>query len=58
MPFEDARSHFEDILGSIRIIERFVLGMDLNAYRLDEKTQSGSGTKVADHQRSGRAAER
>ena len=29
MPFEDARSHFEDILESIQHIERFVAGMDL-----------------------------
>jgi hypothetical protein len=46
MPFEDARSHFEDILASIRVIERFVHGMDLEAYRLDEKTQAAVERKM------------
>ena len=46
MPFEDARSSFEDILGSIRLIEQFVRGMDLEAYRLDEKTQAAVERKM------------
>jgi uncharacterized protein with HEPN domain len=46
MPFEDARSSFEDILGSIRLIEEFVRGMDLEAYRQDEKTQAAVERKM------------
>jgi uncharacterized protein with HEPN domain len=40
MPFEDARSHLQDILESIALIEQFVSGMDLEAYRWDRKTQA------------------
>ena len=29
MPFEDARSHLDDIPASIRLVEQFVAGMDL-----------------------------
>ena len=46
MPFEDARSHFEDILESIQQIERFVAGMDLEAYRQDDKTQAAVERKM------------
>jgi len=46
MPFEDARSHFEDILASIRLIERFINGMDLEAYRRDEKSQAAVERKL------------
>jgi uncharacterized protein with HEPN domain len=46
MPFEDARSHFEDILENIQHIERFVTGMDINAYRLDDKTQAAVERKM------------
>jgi uncharacterized protein with HEPN domain len=46
MPFEDARSHLADILDSIVLIERFVDGMDLAAYKQDEKTQSAVERKM------------
>ncbi|MGD0734175.1 MAG: HepT-like ribonuclease domain-containing protein [Terracidiphilus sp.] len=46
MPFEDARSHLEDILDSIVLIEEFVFGMDLEAYRLDAKTQAAVERKM------------
>jgi uncharacterized protein with HEPN domain len=46
MPFEAARSHFEDILECILQIERFVAGMDLEAYRRDDKTQAAVERKI------------
>ena len=46
MPFEDARSHLEDILASIRLVEQFVDGMDLDGYRRDEKTQAAVERKL------------
>jgi uncharacterized protein with HEPN domain len=46
MPFEDARSPLEDILDSIRLIQQFVSGMDLEAYRQDEKTQAAVERKL------------
>ena len=46
MPCEDARSHLEDILDSIRLIQQFVQGMDLDAYRQDEKTQAAVERKL------------
>jgi uncharacterized protein with HEPN domain len=46
MPFEDARSSLEDILDSIRLIQQFVRGMDLEAYRRDEKTQAAVERKL------------
>jgi len=46
MPFEDARSHLVDILDSIRLIQRFVHGMDIDAYRRDEKTQAAVERKM------------
>jgi uncharacterized protein with HEPN domain len=46
MPFEDARLHFEDILESVQHIERFVAGMDLEAYRRDDKTQAAVERKM------------
>ena len=46
MPFEDARSHFDDILESIRMIEEFVQQMDLATFRLDQKTQAAVERKM------------
>jgi uncharacterized protein with HEPN domain len=46
MPFEDAKSPLEDILDSIRLIQQFVRGMDLEAYRQDEKTQAAVERKL------------
>lgn len=46
MPFEDARSHLQDILESIALIEQFVSGMDLDAYRWDRKTQAAVERKM------------
>lgn len=46
MPFEDARSSFEDILAAVNLIEKFVLGMDLETFLLDEKTQAAVERKM------------
>jgi uncharacterized protein with HEPN domain len=46
MPFEDARSHLEDILDSIHSIQKFVHGMDREAYCRDEKTQAAVERKL------------
>jgi uncharacterized protein with HEPN domain len=46
MPFEDARSHLEDILDSIHSIQQFVLGMDRESYCHDEKTQAAVERKL------------
>ena len=46
MPFEDARSHLDDIRESIRLIEEFVRGMDFEAYRQDNKTQAAVERKM------------
>jgi uncharacterized protein with HEPN domain len=46
MPFEDARSSLGDILDSIRLIEHFVSGMDLEAYGRDERTQAAVERKL------------
>jgi len=46
MPFEDTRSHLGDILLGIRSIERFVSGMDLDAYLNDERTQAAEERKM------------
>src|SRR5664279_3579927 len=46
MPFEDARSQLGDILASIQSIERFVSGMDLDAYAEDERTQAAVERKM------------
>jgi uncharacterized protein with HEPN domain len=46
LPFEDARSHLSDILESIVFIEQFVSGMDLEAYRRDDKTQAAVERKM------------
>ncbi|MGA2168498.1 MAG: HepT-like ribonuclease domain-containing protein [Terracidiphilus sp.] len=46
MPFEEARSHFGDILESIALIEQFVRGMDLEAYQWDDKTQAAVERKM------------
>jgi uncharacterized protein with HEPN domain len=46
MPFEDARSHLEDILASVRLIEKFVDGTDFDGYCRDEKTQAAVERKL------------
>ena len=46
MPFEDARSHLEDILDSIHSIQQFVRSMDREAYYRDEKTQAAVERKL------------
>ncbi|MGD0522290.1 MAG: HepT-like ribonuclease domain-containing protein [Terracidiphilus sp.] len=46
MPFEDSRSNLGDILQSILLIEQFVMGMDFEAYRRDEKTQAAVERKM------------
>jgi uncharacterized protein with HEPN domain len=46
MPFEDARSHLGDILESLKAIEQFVDGMDLESYRWDEKTKAATERKM------------
>jgi uncharacterized protein with HEPN domain len=46
LPFEDARSHLADILDAIHAIERFVAGMDLDAYSQDERTQAAVERKL------------
>jgi uncharacterized protein with HEPN domain len=46
MPFEDARSSLGDNLESIRLIEQFVSGMDLEAYESDDKTQAAVERKM------------
>jgi len=46
MPFEDARSHFEDILAGIGSIERFIEGMNLETYVGDERTQAAVERKL------------
>jgi uncharacterized protein with HEPN domain len=46
MPFEDAVSHFKDILASVDAIQRFVSGMDLDTFRWDEKTQAAVERKL------------
>jgi uncharacterized protein with HEPN domain len=46
MPFEDARSNLEDILASVRLVEQFVDGMNLDSYRRDEKTQAAVERKL------------
>lgn len=40
MPFRDDPTRLGDILRAIELIERFVAGMDFEAYRNDEKTKS------------------
>lgn len=46
MPFSESDTHLRDILESIRHIERFVEGMDLDAYSQDEKTKSAVERKI------------
>lgn len=46
MPFEDARSHFADILDSLNSIESFVRGMDLDSFQEDEKTRAAVERKL------------
>ena len=46
MPFEEARSLLGDILASVRLIGQFVDGMDLEAFRRDDKTQAAVERKM------------
>jgi uncharacterized protein with HEPN domain len=46
MPFEDAKAHLRDILESILLIEQFVSGMTLVAYKADNKTQAAVERKL------------
>lgn len=46
MPFDDTKSHLADIAACIESIEQFVLGMDIDAYRQDEKTQAAVERKM------------
>lgn len=46
MPFEDAKSHLEDILECIGLIETFVSGMSFEVYSRDEKTQAAVERKM------------
>ncbi len=46
MPFENARSHLQDILDSIDAIQRFVDGMNAGSYQEDEKTQAAVERKM------------
>ncbi|MGD0913693.1 MAG: HepT-like ribonuclease domain-containing protein [Terracidiphilus sp.] len=46
MPFEYLRSRFQDILDGIGSIERFIEGMDLEAYAGDERTQAAVERKL------------
>ena len=40
MPFRDARTHLQDILASIALIDAFITGLDYERYRADQKTKS------------------
>lgn len=40
MPFRDDPTRLGDILGAIVLIEKFVAGVDFEAYSTDEKTKS------------------
>ena len=46
MPFRDSETHLRDIIDSIGHIEQFVVGMDVDAYRRDEKTKSAVERKI------------
>ncbi len=46
MPFEDAKLCLGDIFESVRLIEQFVSGMDLEAYLADERTQAAVERKM------------
>ena len=46
MPFEESRLPLTDILESIRSIERFVEGMDLDGFIADERTQAAVERKL------------
>jgi uncharacterized protein with HEPN domain len=46
LPFEDARSNLADILEAILAIDRFVEGMDLDAYSQDERTHAAVERKL------------
>ena len=40
MPFRNARTHFEDILDSIALIELFIGDLNYRQYEADQKTKS------------------
>jgi uncharacterized protein with HEPN domain len=46
LPFEDAQSQLRDIRESIRLIEEFVSGIDLEAFRADSKTRAAVERKM------------
>jgi uncharacterized protein with HEPN domain len=46
MPFRDPRRHLEDVLEAIDKIAEFIGGMDLDAYRRDEKTKAAVERKI------------
>jgi uncharacterized protein with HEPN domain len=46
LPFSESDAHLRDILESILHIERFVEGMDPEAYGHDEKTKSAVERKI------------
>ena len=46
LPFEESRLSLSDILESIRSIERFVEGMDLDAFIADDRTQAAVERKL------------
>jgi uncharacterized protein with HEPN domain len=46
LPFNDPKSKLRDIHGSIQLIEEFVAGMDLDAFRKDPKTQAAVERKM------------
>jgi uncharacterized protein with HEPN domain len=46
VPFRDTRRHLEDALEAIDKIDQFMGGLDLEAYREDEKTQAAIERKI------------
>jgi len=46
MPFEDAKSHLEDIRETICLIQEFVAGMNFETFRYDLKTQAAVERKI------------
>jgi uncharacterized protein with HEPN domain len=46
LPFEDAQSHLRDIRESLRLIEEFVSGIDLDSFRNDSKTRAAVERKL------------
>ena len=46
MPFRDPRRHLEDVLDAINKIDEFIGAIDLNAYRVDDKTKAAVERKI------------